>query len=205
MFFRQFKVEGLGCYSYLIGCPKEGTACVVDPERHAARYLDVAQENGLQITDVFDTHLHADHITGSAELAAQTGATVHVHPAVEADYPHEPLREGQRFRFGTAELEVIETPGHTPNSISLAVTDHGRSSDVFALLTGDLLFVGDVGRPDLAGEDLLQEQVRNLSGLDRGLSRPRRGIAVRPRDEREADDDPRFRAPRQPVAQRDGV
>lgn len=162
MFFQQFKVEGLGCYSYLIGCPKAGAACVVDPERHVAKYLDVAQENGLQITDVFDTHLHADHITGSQELAVQCGATVHVHPAVEAGYPHEPLHEGQRFRFGATELEVIETPGHTPNSVSLAITDHGRSEDVVALLTGDLLFVGDVGRPDLAGADLLEQQVHNL-------------------------------------------
>ena len=162
MFFRQFKVEGLGCYSYLIGCPKEGVACVVDPERHVERYMDAARDNGLRITDVFDTHLHADHITGSRELAAQTGATVHVHPDVQAAYPHEPLRAGQRFRFGSAELEVIETPGHTPNSVSLAVTDHARSDDVEALLTGDLLFVGDVGRPDLAGKDLLDEQVRNL-------------------------------------------
>ena len=162
MFFQQFKVEGLGCYSYLIGCPKEGVACVVDPERHVERYLDVVQENGLRITDVFDTHLHADHITGSQEFASQTGATIHVHPAVGAEYPHEPVREGQRFRFGAAEIEIIETPGHTPNSVTLAVTDHARSGDVQALLTGDLLFVGDIGRPDLAGEDLLEQQVKNL-------------------------------------------
>jgi hydroxyacylglutathione hydrolase len=162
VFFKQFRVEGLGCYSYLIGCPREGTACVVDPERHVERYLEAAQENGLRITDVFDTHLHADHITGSAELAARTGAGIHVHPAAEAAYPHEPMHDGQRFRFGVAELEAIETFGHTPNSVSFAVTDHARSDDVEALLTGDLLFVGDVGRPDLAGEDLLQEQVHNL-------------------------------------------
>ena len=162
MFFRQFKVDGLGCYSYLIGCPKDGVACVVDPERHVSKYLEIAQENGLQIKDVFDTHLHADHITGSQELAAKTGAIVHVHPGVEAGYRHEMLREGQQFRFGAVKLEVIETPGHTPNSISLAVTDTLRSEDAFALLTGDLLFVGDIGRPDLAGEDLLDQQVRNL-------------------------------------------
>jgi glyoxylase-like metal-dependent hydrolase (beta-lactamase superfamily II)/rhodanese-related sulfurtransferase len=155
-------VDGLGCYSYLIGCPAQGTACVVDPERHVGRYLDAAQENGLEITAVFDTHLHADHITGSVELAARTGATVYVHPAVEAAYAHEALREGQHFRFGAAELEAIDTPGHTANSVSFAVTDHGRSPDAFALLTGDLLFVGDVGRPDLAGEDLLEAQVRDL-------------------------------------------
>ena len=162
MFFKQYKVEGLGCYSYLIGCPGAGTACVVDPERHTEKYAQDAQENGLEITDIFDTHLHADHVTGSQELAARTGAKVNVHPAVEAEYPHEEVLEGQSFRFGAAELEVIETPGHTPNSITLALTDHGRSDDVFALLTGDLLFVGDIGRPDLAGEDLLEEQVENL-------------------------------------------
>jgi glyoxylase-like metal-dependent hydrolase (beta-lactamase superfamily II) len=162
MLFEQFKVEGLGCYSYLIGCPGAGTACVVDPERHVGRYLQAAQENGVRITHIIDTHLHADHITGSAELAASTGANIYVHPAVDAAYPHEDVHEGQRFKFGAAELEILETPGHTPNSISLAVVDHGRSPDVFAILTGDLLFVGDVGRPDLAGEELLEEQVSNL-------------------------------------------
>ena len=162
MIFQQCKVEGLGCYSYLIGCPGAGTACVVDPERHVTRYLTAAQEHGVAITHIFDTHLHADHITGSAELAARTGAAIHVHPAVEAEYAHDTVADGQTFRFGAAELEVLETPGHTPNSFTLAVTDHGRSDEAFALLTGDLLFVGDIGRPDLAGDDLLEQQVKNL-------------------------------------------
>ena len=162
MLFQQFKVDGLGCFSYLLGCPAAGTACVVDPERHVGRYLQAAQQNGVRIMHIFDTHLHADHITGSHELAALTGAKIHVHPGVEAGYPHQDMREGDRFRFGAAELEVIETFGHTPNSVSFAVTDHSRSKDVFALLTGDLLFVGDIGRPDLAGADLLEAQVRNL-------------------------------------------
>ena len=172
MLFQQFKVAGLGCFSYLIGCPSAGTACVVDPERHVDRYLQAAQENGLRITHIFDTHLHADHITGSGELATRTGASIYVHPGVEAKYPHKDVHEGDHFRFGAAELEVIETFGHTPNSVSFAVTDHGRSEDVFALLTGDLLFVGDVGRPDLAGADLLEEQVKNLyNSLYKKLSR----------------------------------
>ncbi|NMA40893.1 MAG: MBL fold metallo-hydrolase [Lentisphaerae bacterium] len=162
MLFQQFKVDGLGCFSYLLGCPAAGTACVVDPERHVDRYLKVAQDNGLRITHIFDTHLHADHITGSGELAARTGATIYVHPGVEAAYPHKDLHDGDRFNFGSAELEVIETFGHTPNSVTFAVIDHSRSDDVFALLTGDLLFVGDIGRPDLAGDDLLEEQVKNL-------------------------------------------
>lgn len=162
MLFQQFKVDGLGCFSYLLGCPASGTACVVDPERHVERYLQAAQQHGVRITHIFDTHLHADHITGSNELAARTGAKIYVHPGVEAGYPHEDLHDGDRFRFGAAELEVIETFGHTPNSVSFAVTDHSRSEDVFALLTGDLLFIGDIGRPDLAGADLLEEQVKNL-------------------------------------------
>lgn len=162
MLFQQFKVEGLGCLSYMLGCPASGVACVVDPERHVERYLEAAKQNGLKITHIFDTHLHADHITGSGELAARTGAEIFVHPGVQAAYPHKDLKEGQHFIFGAAELEVIETFGHTPNSVSFAVTDHGRSADIFALLTGDLLFVGDIGRPDLAGSDLLEEQVRNL-------------------------------------------
>jgi hydroxyacylglutathione hydrolase len=162
MLFQQFKVEGLGCFSYLLGCPAVGVGCVVDPERHVEPYLEAAQGYGLKITHIFDTHLHADHITGSGELAARTGADIFVHPGVQATYPHKDLREGQHFIFGAAELEVIETFGHTPNSVSFAVTDHSRSAEVFALLTGDLMFVGDIGRPDLAGADLLEEQVRNL-------------------------------------------
>lgn len=162
MFFKQFQVEDLGCYSYLIGCPAAGIACVVDPERHVDQYLRVAQAEGMHITAIFDTHIHADHITGSAELASRTLADIHVHPLCDPDFPHKPVRSGDSFHFGTVELEVIETPGHTPNSITLALTDHTRSDEVFGLLTGDLLFVGDVGRPDLAGEDLLEEQIRNL-------------------------------------------
>ena len=94
MFFKQYKVEGLGCYSYLIGCPADGAACVIDPERHVGQYVDTAAENGLEIKAIFDTHLHADHITGSVELAAQTGATIYVHPAVEAAYPHDGRETG---------------------------------------------------------------------------------------------------------------
>jgi glyoxylase-like metal-dependent hydrolase (beta-lactamase superfamily II)/rhodanese-related sulfurtransferase len=162
MFFKQFRVEGLGCYSYLVGCPGAGVACVVDPERFVDQYIDTAQENDMRITHIFDTHLHADHVTGSLELAERTGARIHVHPGIQAEYEHHTLAEGDRFRFGAAEIRVLETPGHTPNSVTLSVTDRSRGEEVMMLLTGDLLFVGDIGRPDLAGEDMLEAQVRNL-------------------------------------------
>ncbi len=162
MLFEQFKVNGLGCYSYLIGCPAAGVACVVDPERHVERYLDMAEQEGVKIIAVFDTHVHADHITGSRELARKTGATIYIHPAADAQYSHHAVNEGDSFQFGAAKIDVLYTPGHTPNSISLAVTDTMRSKDAFGILTGDLLFVGDIGRPDLAGADLLDEQINNL-------------------------------------------
>ena len=162
MFFQQFKVEGLGCYSYLIGCPKAGVAFVVDPERHIGRYLEVAEEHGMAITHVFDTHLHADHISGAVELANKTGGDVYVHSEVHAECREKVVSHGDRFTFGVAEVEILETAGHTPNSITLAVADTSRAAETMFLLTGDLLFVGDIGRPDLAGEDLLEEQVKNL-------------------------------------------
>jgi hydroxyacylglutathione hydrolase len=162
MFFQQFKVDGLGCYSYLIGCPKAGVAFVVDPQRHVGQYLEVAEQQGMQITHVFDTHLHADHISGAVELASKAGAEVYVHPEVQAEYPHQTVKQGDRFSFGVAEVEILETSGHTPNSITIAVADTTRAAGTMLLLTGDLLFVGDIGRPDLAGEDLLEQQVKNL-------------------------------------------
>lgn len=162
MFFEQFKVEGLGCYSYLIGCPGAGVAFVVDPERHVDRYLETAEREGMEITHIFDTHLHADHISGAVELAGKTGAALYVHPEVHGEYPHQTVRHGDRFSFGVAAIEILETPGHTPNSITIAVADTSRATETMLLLTGDLLFVGDIGRPDLAGEDLLEQQVRNL-------------------------------------------
>jgi hydroxyacylglutathione hydrolase len=172
MFFEQFKVDGLGCYSYLIGCPAAGTAFVVDPERHADQYLEVSGREGMKITHIFDTHLHADHISGAVELAAKSGAEIYVHPEVQGQYPHRPIRNGDRFTFGVAQVEILETPGHTPNSVTLAVADTSRSPKTMLLLTGDLLFVGDIGRPDLAGEDMLEQQVRNLyNSLYNTLSR----------------------------------
>jgi glyoxylase-like metal-dependent hydrolase (beta-lactamase superfamily II)/rhodanese-related sulfurtransferase len=162
MFFKQLQTPGLGCFSYLIGCPAAGLLCVVDPRRDIAEYLAIASAEGMRITHVFETHVHADHVSGAQELRAATGAEICVHESAGVGYGHTPIKHGDRFRFGAAGLEVLHTPGHTPNSVSLLVTDTARSDQPELILTGDLLFVGDVGRPDLPGSEILGEQVENL-------------------------------------------
>lgn len=162
MFFKQMQTPGLGCFSYLVGCPAAGVMCVVDPRRDIAEYLEVAAAEGMRITHVFETHVHADHVSGAQELRAATGAEICVHESAEVGYPHTPIKHGDTFRFGSAALEILHTPGHTPNSVSILVTDTLRFDQPELILTGDLLFVGDVGRPDLPGHEILGEQVENL-------------------------------------------
>jgi len=162
MFFQQFKVEGLGCLSYLIGCPANGTAVVVDPKRDYEDYIEVAEKNGMKITAIIDTHVHADHVSGALELSKRTGATIYTGADPEIEYEHSVLKEGDKLQFGNALIEVIETPGHTPYSISLLIKDIARGEAPAMVLTGDLLFVGSIGRPDLAGKELIDEQIENL-------------------------------------------
>ncbi len=162
MYFNQISVTGLGCQSYCIGCPAAKAMMVVDPKRDIQDYLDIAQQEGMNITHIVNTHLHADHISGDQELAAATGADIYINDSVEINYPHKNAAHGDTFTLGAAKIEVLHTPGHTPNSISLVVTDTSRSKDPQMILTGDLLFVGDVGRPDLPGAEILDDQVKNL-------------------------------------------
>lgn len=164
MYFNQISVEGLGCQSYVIGCPAAKAMMVVDPKRDIQVYLDIAREEGMKITHVVNTHLHADHISGDQELRHATGADIYINEnGVSLDYEHKPLNEGDEFVLGSAKVRVLHTPGHTPNSVSLLVTDLGRNKhEPQMLLTGDLLFVGDIGRPDLPGSEILDEQVQNL-------------------------------------------
>ena len=172
MFFEQIKTPGLGCYSYLIGCPLAGVMAVVDPKRDIADYLRIAEETGMRITHIFDTHVHADHISGAQELREATGASICIHESAPVDYGPEKLKGGEEFKFGYALLRVLHTPGHTPNSISILVTDLNRSPEPQMILTGDLLFVGDIGRPDLPGAEILDEQIQNLyDGLYKTLGK----------------------------------
>src|SRR5256885_4021856 len=174
MIFQQLLNEESGCLSYLIGCAQAGRAVVVDPGRDRVHdYLRIARKKGLTITDVVETHTHADHISGNRDLAAATQAAIHVHRAAGVTFPHATLADGDVIRLGNVELKACHAPGHTPDSICLLVTDHARAAEPWFVLTGDTLFVGSVGRPDLGGasaaEDLWETLRRVLLPLPDGV------------------------------------
>jgi hydroxyacylglutathione hydrolase len=153
MIFQQIVNEDAGCIAYLIACSQAGEALVVDPGRDRVDdYVAWARRKGLSLTHIVETHIHADHLSGNQALAAKTGARLHIHPAAEAAYPHAPMDHGGEITIGTVRIQAIHTPGHTPDSICLLVTDLSRGEEPWFLLTGDTLFVGDVGRPDFGGE-----------------------------------------------------
>lgn len=150
MILKQFYLGCLAHASYLIGDEETGTAAVVDPQRDVGIYLSFASEHKLKIKHVFLTHLHADFVAGHLELRDQLGATIYLGARAQAEYKFTPLADGAAVEFGKVRMKAIETPGHTPESISIAVYDLAKSDAVpHAVLTGDTLFVGDVGRPDL--------------------------------------------------------
>ncbi|AMK11642.1 MAG: rhodanese-like domain-containing protein [Pseudodesulfovibrio sp.] len=162
MYFKQITTPGLGCFSYVIGCPAAGEMVVVDPKRDVQDYLDISRDEGMKIVHVIDTHVHADHVSGAQELKSQTGCDIMVYETSPVSYDFTPLKEGRVLEVGNAKLEVLHTPGHTPDALSLLVTDTTRGDEPWMLLTGDVLFVNDIGRPDLVGGAKLNEQVQNL-------------------------------------------
>ncbi len=148
MYFEQFYLGCLAHASYILA--SQGEAVVVDPQRDVDIYLKAAEEHGAKIRHIFETHLHADFVSGHKELAARTGAKIYIGAHAGAKFSHVDVREGFELRVGEALLKVLDTPGHTPESICLLITDNAKSSDPWAVLTGDTLFLGDVGRPDLS-------------------------------------------------------
>lgn len=154
MIFQPILDPTLGCASYLIGDETVGSAAVVDPLESVGSeaYIIQAAEAGLWVEHVIETHVHADHASAATALAQAAGVPVALHAAAEPAYPHRGLMDGEQIALGGITLTVWYTPGHTPDSLSLVVTDSARSPDPWFVLTGDALFVGDVGRPDL-GED----------------------------------------------------
>lgn len=162
MFTQQFFVEGLGCASYMVGCEAKGIAAVIDPDRQVQKYLDVAQSRGLKITHIIETHLHADHVSGNTDLAARTGADIYVYETSGAEYPHKPLKHEDVIELGNIRMRAMHTPGHTPESITLLVSDTTRAEEPWLALTGDTLFVGDIGRPDLVGVEAARGLANNM-------------------------------------------
>jgi rhodanese-related sulfurtransferase/glyoxylase-like metal-dependent hydrolase (beta-lactamase superfamily II) len=149
MIFTQYYLDCLSHASYLIGDETTGRAVVVDPQRDVSGYLRDAEDHGLEIERVIETHVHADFLSGHLELAARTGAAISYGDAADVDFQIEKLPDGERLSLGEVELEVRATPGHTPESISVVVREHAGDDVPYGVLTGDTLFIGDVGRPDL--------------------------------------------------------
>ena len=149
MLFIQYYLDCLSQASYLIGDESTGQAVVVDPRRDVEEYLDDARAKGLSIVGVINTHFHADFVSGHLELARETGAWIGYGAAASADFPIRHLADRDRISLGEVTLEVMTTPGHTPESISILVFEHPGDETAYGVLTGDALFIGDVGRPDL--------------------------------------------------------
>jgi glyoxylase-like metal-dependent hydrolase (beta-lactamase superfamily II)/rhodanese-related sulfurtransferase len=172
--FKQFVDDDLGCASYLVGCEACDEAVVVDPAYAIEQYLEEAARRGVRIVRVLETHTHADHVSGHGRLSLEHDVPVSVHTAAEAEYPHDPLADGDEIAIGNVLLRVIHTPGHRPEHCCFAVTDRTRADEPWLLLTGDSLFVGDAARPDLAveareGAEGLFHSLHRLLELDDGV------------------------------------
>lgn len=153
MFFQHVYDKSLAQGSYVIGCQASGEAIVIDAQRDIDIYLDIAKRNNLRITHITETHIHADFLCGSRELAVATGAKMYLSDEGGKDwqyqFPHIGLKDGDTIKVGNLTLEVMHTPGHTPESISFLLTDHPATDKPVMVFTGDFVFVGDIGRPDL--------------------------------------------------------
>ncbi len=176
MIFQQYELGCLSLFSYLIGDATTGRAVVVDPQRDVSQYIADAQRLGLKIERVLETHFHADFLSGHLELAEATGAVISYGDQARADFAIEPMADGQRLSLGEVTLEIRHTPGHTPESISIVVWEHADDPQPWGVLTGDTLFIGDVGRPDLltsvgwSADDLARRLYRSIH--DQLLSLP---------------------------------
>lgn len=154
MYFRQLLHEDRSCASYIVGCPSLGLAAVVDPQGDPQRYIDDVEDNAMVVSHVIDTHIHADHESGARALATAAGAPLYLGSGAEVGFDFTPLSDGDVLEIGNRRCRVIHTPGHTPEHVSLFFDD-------WYVLTGDTLFVGDVGRVDLALIDIDEAEVRS--------------------------------------------
>jgi hydroxyacylglutathione hydrolase len=184
MKLQRFEVSGLSHYSYVLACG--GQAVVVDPKRDVDTYLDCASANGLRITHILETHIHADYCSGALELAGRTGAELWLSGHDQGEdfqyaFPHHEFRDGEELKFGNVRMVALHTPGHTPEHISFLVRDALRGDYPMALLSGDFLFVGSLGRPDLLGEAAKQRLAGELyESLHRRIEKLPDGVEVHP-------------------------
>jgi len=174
LLFTQFLNEDLGCASYLVGDAHAGVAVVVDPPYFIEPVLAEAERREVRLVGVLETHTHADHVSGHGRLTLEHSVPIRVHAAAEATFPHEPLEDGTEVEVGEVVLRTIHTPGHRPEHCCFAVIDRSRSDEPWLVLTGDSLFVGDAGRPDLAveaqeGAEGLFHSLRRLVELGDGV------------------------------------
>ncbi|HWH06850.1 MAG TPA: MBL fold metallo-hydrolase [Gaiellaceae bacterium] len=174
MLFQQFVDDDLGCASYLVGDEDAGVAAVVDPPYAIEPLLAEAERRGVRLVRVVETHTHADHLSGHGRLALEHGLPVSIHPAAEAEYPHDPLEDGAELELGSVVLRALHTPGHRPEHTCVAVLDRSRADEPWLVLTGDSLFVGDAARPDLAvgaleGAEGLFDSLQRLLELPDGV------------------------------------
>jgi hydroxyacylglutathione hydrolase len=174
MIFKRFYDEGLAHASYLIGCPGAGECAIIDPNRSIGEYIEAAEWEGLKITAVTETHIHADYLSGARELAKATGATLYLSAEGGADWQYDfakaegatLLRDGDAFKVGPIEFRAVHTPGHTPEHLAFIVTDRATAETPMAALTGDFVFVGDVGRPDLLEKAAKQEGTMEIGARE---------------------------------------
>ena len=165
MYFKQLLNDELGCSSYFVASRESRQAAVVDPAFNVEPYLDLAAERGYTLRYVIDTHIHADHISGNRKVAAATGAELCLHESAEVKFPFRPLRDGEELPLGQLILRIFHTPGHRPESISILVINPPRSPEPSLVLSGDTLFVGDVGRPDFGGPEGARQQYESVQRL----------------------------------------
>lgn len=165
MYFRQILHDEKSCASYLVGCPTLGVCAVVDPQGDPQAYVEQVENNGMVVNAVIETHIHADHLSSARELAVVTCAPLYLGSDARVHYPYTPLADDQVIPVGNRRVRVLHTPGHTEEHLCLLV-------DEWFVLTGDVLFVGDVGRVDLALEDVPPEVIRTRAEqLHRSLQR----------------------------------
>ena len=172
MFFKNILTDKMGSLSYIIGCNEAKVACVVNPKTDICQYLDIAGRNNLKITHIFETPDHVDHLSGKIELKFRTGAKIYC--LEESDYPfvHNIAKEGDIFEFGSARLDIINSPKYEPFSTSIMVTDKSTAHEPWMVLTRKSLFIGELATSDISGEDLSCkiDKYLDFKGMSKGFS-----------------------------------